>query len=73
MHDLREGLFLGKEGANSRLQLMYHRYGDKGLSKLIEQNGDKKSLFRKVVDDDKKCETRFLDALDVARFWGEVS
>lgn len=64
LHDLREGLFLGREAADARLALIYHRYDDKGLKDLIE---GKQSLFRTNGDGQ---ETRFLDAMDAAAFWG---
>lgn len=49
MHDLRDGLFLGKEGADAKLQLIYERYKDLGLGKLL-RNKEEDPVGNKVVD-----------------------
>jgi len=45
MHDLREGLFLGKIGADAKLQLIYERYEKQGLAALVEKKEEPRSLF----------------------------
>lgn len=45
MSDLRSGLFLGKEEADARLNLIWRRYQDLGLSKLINDSWEQPSLF----------------------------
>lgn len=67
LHDLREGLFLGREAADGRMRLIRHRYADKGLDTLLEKAEDEGSLFR---SDKEEHETRFLDAMDAAAFFG---
>jgi len=65
LHDLREGLFLGREAADARLKLVLHRYPK--LGELVE-DGPEISLFRRVEGREWSWETRFLDALDLADF-----
>ncbi len=74
IHDLREGLFLGQTGADSRYQRMRHRYQDKEIQAL---DGDPNSLFWSEVIELKDNQpttvysTALLDAMDAADFWGE--
>jgi hypothetical protein len=74
LHELREGLFLGRKQADFRLKLVLPRYRNQGLDKLL---GDDNSLFwsETVKDESKNKEitihrTALLDALDAAEFWG---
>jgi hypothetical protein len=69
LHDLREGLFLGYEGADARMKLMRHRYADQGLNELLESREPEPSLFR--VYPEGKRKNRLLDAMDVVEFWGK--
>jgi hypothetical protein len=67
MHALREGLFMGKDGANAQYQLIRKRY-----SRIdeIAAFGDTESLFWQ--DAITKCHvTGLLDAMDAADFWGK--
>jgi hypothetical protein len=64
IHDLRAGLFLGKEVANARYQLIKERYREQGITKLELDNG---SLFA----DDWHWNgyiTSLLDAIEAADF-----
>jgi hypothetical protein len=64
MHDLRAGLFFGKDFADARYQLIRGRYIDKGI---LELEGEKKSLFIKEPTSNNYI-TGLLDALDAAEF-----
>ncbi len=72
MSDLRSGLFLGKEEANARLKLIWNRYKDLGLDKLVI-GSQELSLFWSEIEKDKNEEkmvwiTNFLDAVDAVDF-----
>ncbi|GBD36895.1 hypothetical protein HRbin36_02023 [bacterium HR36] len=68
LHELREGLFLGRQQADFRLKLVLPRYRNQGLDKLL---GDGNSLFWSETDNAKAIHrTALLDALDAAEFWG---
>ncbi len=74
LHELREGLFLGRQQADFRLKLVLPRYRNQGLDQLL---GDADSLFwsETVKDESKNKEitihrTALLDALEAAEFWG---
>jgi hypothetical protein len=71
LHELREGLFLGHDQADARMQLIRGRYGKEGLNSLLELTGGSGSLFRQVEGEEYQWETRFLDALEAEEFWGE--
>lgn len=77
LHDLREGLFEGPEKADARMRLIRHRYQDAGLDSLLESKAGPGSLFRPAsrfaAERGPKLETRFLDALEAAYFWGDVA
>lgn len=62
LHQLRETLFIGRETADAYARAIRHRYK---LDALFESGG--KSLFRRTGD---TYETRLLDALNTAEFWG---
>ena len=68
LHELREGLFLGRQQADARLHLVLHRYREQGLDKLL---GDTNSLFwqEKTEDGEPIWRTALLDAMDAAEFW----
>lgn len=69
LHDLREGLFYGRQVADARLQLALgrHRVKDFGDGALIHrENGESWSLF---YQEDGWYVTRLLDAMDLAEFW----
>jgi len=66
MHDLRQGLFLGKVGADAKLQLIYERYQDRGLLALVEKP---RSLFWQESPGSTIINvTGFLDAIAAASF-----
>lgn len=67
MHDLREALFLGQQGADARYQLIRNRYNTQEL----EGNPEQQSLFWQEQDskDGEINVTGFLDAMDAAGFW----
>lgn len=75
VHDLRAGLFTGKQHANQRYQLIRHRYEKEGIDKLEGESG---SLFwtetEKTEDKDGKEQdliisvTGLLDAVEAAEF-----
>jgi hypothetical protein len=81
LHDLREGLFMGKEAADSRMKLARPRYqGDKqpdAFDALLcerDPNTEKCSMFCTetitVGEETKQIRvTGFLDALDIVEFW----
>jgi hypothetical protein len=72
LHDLRGGLFLGREGADARYQLIRQRYKDQGITAFDE--GETASLFFSDEIEEGGASkpisrTRLLDALDAANFW----
>jgi hypothetical protein len=64
MHDLRAGLFFGKDFADARYQLIRDREIDKGI---LEFEGEEKSLFIEEPTSNDDI-TGLLDALDAAKF-----
>ncbi len=64
LHDLRSGLFLGREAANGRLRLIYQRYRAQGIDALLGTPEPPASLF--WPEDGDTMATRFLDAMDAA-------
>jgi hypothetical protein len=70
LHDLREGLFLGREGADARMKLYRKRYQHNEFDQLLTDEQGEGSLFWKEEREDKKtvCVTGFLDALDLIEF-----
>lgn len=73
LHDLREGLFLGKQVANARMRLVRHRYQKDGFDDLLASATAKsESLFDISNDGDSEIyETGFMDALDIVELWQE--
>jgi hypothetical protein len=66
LHELREGLFLGREQADARLKLVLPRYRKQGLETLL---GDNNSLFWSDTKDGRIIwRTALLDAMDAAEF-----
>lgn len=70
LHDLRAGLFLGKDAANARYQLIRHRYAEVDLKVFEEADG---TLFFQDCDSKGKensfAATKLLDAMEAANFW----
>ena len=71
LHELREGLFFGRQVADARLGLVLERYRHAGLSDLL---GTGNSLFwpEDLMRNDETAtihQTGLLDALDLAEFW----
>lgn len=73
MHELREAYHRGYRAGDDQLALVEHRLDSKKLKDLLEapRNG-KPTLVRDCcsLGSQKLEETRFLDALDAAAFWG---
>jgi len=67
LHDLRAGLFEGKDVSDSRVRLALPRYADRGLAGLLEDDGARPSLFR--PDGPAFFVTSFLDVLDASELW----
>jgi hypothetical protein len=66
IHDLRANLFLGKEGADARYQLIRDRYLNRGIQTL---EGDKESLFSLQEEDGGNIYiTALLDAIEATEF-----
>jgi hypothetical protein len=65
LHELREGLFQGKEAAEAKLRLVLNRYPL--FSELLD---DKTSLF---WDSGEEFRTALLDAVDVSEFWEGIA
>jgi hypothetical protein len=66
LHELREGLFLGRKQADARLQLVLPRYRKQGLETLL---GDNNSLFWSEREGSRTIwRTALLDAMDAAEF-----
>jgi hypothetical protein len=63
LHELREGLFLGRAQADARLKLVLERYRSNGLDKLL---GNGNSLF---WQDNGLWRTALLDAVDTTEFF----
>ena len=63
-------LFLGRESADARYQLIRERY----LNHIEQLDGDSNSLFWQELNHPNICDgliytTGFLDAMDAAGFW----
>jgi hypothetical protein len=76
LHDLRAGLFLGRDGADARYQLIRRRYKEQGIIAL-DENGQQSLFFTETIKDKRGNpkeirRTRLLDALDAANFWVET-
>lgn len=68
IHELRSDLFLGREGADARYQLIRDRYLDKGIQTL-EGDEEKQSLFLLQEEDGKTVYvTALLDAIEATEF-----
>lgn len=65
MHELRAGLFLGRQKANARLNLIWQRYQNEGLNGLVASSNPSPSLF---WTENGKYVTAFLHALDAVDF-----
>jgi len=66
LHELREGLFLGRTVADDRLKLVLERYRQQGLDCLLGATSNGGSLFWQDSDGHR---TALLDAVDTAEFW----
>jgi hypothetical protein len=66
LHQLRSDMFDGAASADDRLRLLWARYRDQGLGRLVERDGDEPSLFRQG---EAGRVTGFLDALDIVDLW----
>lgn len=66
LHELREGLFLGYQAADARLNLVLNRYRVAGLDRLLGDASSGGSLF---WQDDDYRRTALMDAVDTAEFW----
>jgi hypothetical protein len=78
LHDLRGGLFLGKDGADARYQLIRRRYLEQGITRFDEADQDfgKSLFFKEEIEEangnkNEIYRTRLLDTLDAANFWVE--
>ncbi len=70
LHELREGLFLGRRQANARLKLAMGRHDPEHFGNLIHAtDGKGYSLF--WDEDGKMSYTALLDTMDLAEFWEE--
>ncbi|MCS7271688.1 MAG: hypothetical protein NZ703_11455 [Gemmataceae bacterium] len=69
LHELRQGLFLGQQAADARLQLVWPRYRNEGLDQLLGSTSASgvASLF--WTESVSLCRTALLDAIDTAEFW----
>ncbi|EKV02771.1 hypothetical protein Lepto7375DRAFT_5033 [Leptolyngbya sp. PCC 7375] len=66
MHTLREGLFLGRKGADGQYELIRKRYAPQ-IDQIAASN-DSSSLFWQDTENDCYA-TGLLDAMDIAEFW----
>lgn len=67
LHELREGLFLGRRAADARLKLVLNRYWNEGLDRLVKNgSGRSGSLF---WNDGQNYRSALLDAMDAVEFW----
>lgn len=72
LHDLRGGLFLGREGADARYRLIRGRYQGQGIA-VFDEGGSSSLFFSDEIQEGGIAKTvsrtRLLDALDAANFW----
>jgi hypothetical protein len=66
LHELRQGLFLGRAAADAQLHLVRERYRQNGLDRLLGETSGSGSLFWQDTDGHR---TALLDAIDTAEFW----
>jgi hypothetical protein len=76
IHQLREGLFLGRVGADARYQLISHRYDRSSSRSELPPSGirtleaEPETLFWQDTKDEQVIYTTgLLDAMDAASFW----
>jgi hypothetical protein len=70
LHDLREGLFLGREAAEARLRLVRERYRNRPSDDLHQPDIDwLLEDGRLFWQDGQRHVTGLLDAIDAAEFW----
>jgi hypothetical protein len=67
MHALREGLFMGRSGADGQYQLIRKRYEKQGITQLAASDNSKSLFWQDAVTD--TYVTGLLDAMDAADFW----
>lgn len=72
LHSLREALFLGKNEATARVNLIAHRYENEQTGKKFGKlfvKGIKSLFFTEAQTDGEVHSTHFMDALDMIEFW----
>jgi hypothetical protein len=71
MHALREGLFMGRAGADGQYQLIRKRYDKKGITQVAATENSESLFWQDAITEE--YVTGLLDAMDVADFWSNSS
>jgi len=71
LHELREGLFLGRAEADARLQLALGRHDEASFGSLIHPSVEATPSLFWTDTATGKSHTSLLDAMDLAAFWKE--
>jgi hypothetical protein len=72
MHALREGLFMGRKGADGQYGLIRKRYDKQGITQIAATEESSESLFWQDSMTEEYV-TGLLDAMDIAEFWSNSS
>jgi hypothetical protein len=67
MHNLREGLFMGRSGADGQYTLIRKRYDEKGVTQVAAIDNSESLFWQDAITE--HYVTGLLDAMDVADFW----
>jgi len=67
MHTLREGLFIGRNGADAQYALIRKRYEQKGINEIASTDNPESLFWQDSIT--QHSVTGLLDAMDAAEFW----
>lgn len=73
MHALREGLFMGRDGADGQYALIRKRYENKGITQVAAAEQSDSLFWVDAMTEPTHYVTGLLDAMDAADFWQESS
>jgi hypothetical protein len=73
MHALREGLFMGRDGADGQYALIRKRYENKGITQVAAAEQSDSLFWVDAMSVPTYYVTGLLDAMDAADFWQESS
>lgn len=69
MHALREGLFMGRAGADGQYALIRKRYDEQGIAQIAAAENPESLFWKDAITE--HYVTGFLDAMDITEFWSK--